>query len=158
MAKNTICIWYDTEAEAAARFYAETFPDSRVNAVHRAPADYPSGKAGDVLTVLFTVAGVECIGLNGGPGFRHNEAFSFQIATDDQQETDRYWNAIIGSGGEESQCGWCTDRWGFAWQITPRALLEATAEPDRAAARRAMEAMMTMKKIDIATIEAARRG
>jgi predicted 3-demethylubiquinone-9 3-methyltransferase (glyoxalase superfamily) len=157
MAKNTICIWYDSEAEAAARFYAETFPDSRVSAVHRAPADYPSGKAGDVLTVLFTVAGVECIGLNGGPGFRHNEAFSFQIATDDQQETDRYWNAITGNGGEESACGWCKDRWGISWQITPRALTEAMAAGGDGA-KRAFKAMMGMKKIDVAAIEAARRG
>ena len=157
MAKNTICVWYDKDAEAAARFYAKTFPDSTVNAVHRAPSDYPSGKKGDVLTVDFTVAGVACIGLNGGPSFKHSEAFSFQIATDDQSETDRYWNAIVNNGGEESACGWCKDRWGFSWQITPRALLEATTHPDRAAAKRAMEAMMTMRKIDIAKIEAARR-
>ena len=156
MAKNTICLWYDKDAEAAARFYAETFPDSVVSAVHRAPSDYPSGKAGDVLTVEFTVAGVPCLGLNGGPAFKHNEAFSFQIATDDQQETDRYWDAIVGNGGQESACGWCKDRWGFSWQITPRALLAATQDPDRAAAKRAMNAMMTMRKIDIAAIEAAR--
>src|SRR5918999_2439918 len=158
MPKNTICLWYDKDAEAAARFYAETFPDSAVGAVHRAPSDYPSGKEGDVLMVEFTVAGIPCIGLNGGPAFRHNEAFSFQIATDDQAETDRYWNAIVDNGGQESACGWCRDRWGFSWQITPRVLLEATTDPDRAAAKRAFEAMMTMKKIDIAKIEAARRG
>jgi predicted 3-demethylubiquinone-9 3-methyltransferase (glyoxalase superfamily) len=158
MAKNTICLWYDKDAEAAARFYAETFPDSAVHAVHHAPNDYPSGKAGDVLTVEFTVAGVACLGLNGGPTFKHNEAFSFQIATDDQAETDRYWNAIVGNGGQESACGWCKDRWGFSWQITPRALLRANSNPDRAAARRAFEAMMTMGKIDIARIEAAERG
>ena len=158
MAKNTICLWYDKDAEAAARFYAETFPDSAVGAVHRAPSDYPSGNEGDVLTVEFTVAGIPCIGLNGGPAFKHNEAFSFQIATDDQEETDRYWSAIVGNGGQESACGWCKDRWGFSWQITPRALLEATTDPDRAAAKRAMEAMMTMRKIVIAQIEAARRG
>ena len=158
MAKNTICLWYDKDAEAAARFYAATFPDSVVGAVRRAPSDYPAGKAGDVLVVEFTVAGVPCIGLNGGPAFKHNEAFSFQISTEDQQETDRYWHAIVGNGGQESACGWCKDRWGFSWQITPRALLEATTDPDRAAAKRAMEAMMTMRKIDIARIEAARRG
>jgi predicted 3-demethylubiquinone-9 3-methyltransferase (glyoxalase superfamily) len=157
MAKNTICLWYDKDAEAAARFYAETFPDSAVEAVHRAPSDYPSGKAGDVLTVAFTVAGIPCIGLNGGPRFKHNESFSFQIATDDQEETDRYWNAIVGNGGEESQCGWCKDKWGISWQITPRVLTEAMARggPE---AKRAFEAMMGMKKIDVATITAARRG
>jgi predicted 3-demethylubiquinone-9 3-methyltransferase (glyoxalase superfamily) len=127
MAKNTICLWYDKNAEAAARFYAETFPDSVVGAVHRAPSDYPSGKAGDVLIVEFTIAGVPCIGLNGGPAFKHNEAFSFQIATDDQDETDRYWNAIVGNGGQESECGWCKDKWGVSWQITPRVLTEALA-------------------------------
>ncbi len=157
IAKNTICIWYDTEAEAAARFYAETFPDSSVGKVHRAPGDYPSGKAGDVLTVDFTVCGIPCIGLNGGPVFKHNEAFSFQIATDDQAETDRYWNAIVGNGGQESECGWCKDRWGVSWQITPRTLTEAmTAGGDEA--KRAFAAMMTMKKIDVATIDAARKG
>jgi predicted 3-demethylubiquinone-9 3-methyltransferase (glyoxalase superfamily) len=157
MAKNTICLWYDKDAEAAARFYAETFPDSAVEAVHRAPSDYPSGKAGDVLTVAFRVAGIPCIGLNGGPRFKHNESFSFQIATDDQEETDRYWNAIVGNGGEESQCGWCKDKWGISWQITPRVLTEAMARggPE---AKRAFEAMMGMKKIDVATITAARRG
>ena len=158
MAKNTICLWYDKDAEAAARFYAETFPDSKVHAVHRAPADYPSGKKGDVLTVDFTVAGVACIGLNGGTAFKQSEAFSFQIATEDQAETDRYWNALIESGGSESECGWCKDRWGFSWQIVPRALLAAIQDPDRAAAKRAMDAMMTMRKIDIATIEAAHAG
>jgi predicted 3-demethylubiquinone-9 3-methyltransferase (glyoxalase superfamily) len=157
MAKNTICLWYDKDAEAAARFYAATFPDSAVSAIHRAPSDYPSGKAGDVLTVEFTVVGVPCLGLNGGPAFKHNEAFSFQIATDDQQETDRYWNAIVGNGGQESQCGWCKDKWGISWQITPRVLTEALAVGG-AEAKRAFDAMMGMKKIDIATIEAARRG
>lgn len=155
IAKNTICLWYDKDAEAAARFYAETFPDSAVHAVHRAPGDYPSGKAGDVLTVHFTVFGIPCLGLNGGPTFKHNEAFSFQIATDDQEETDRYWNAIVGNGGTESACGWCKDRWGHSWQITPKRLMELTTGPDRARARRAFDAMMTMQKIDIATIEAA---
>ena len=158
MAKNTICLWYDKDAEVAARFYAETFPDSAVTAVHRAPSDYPSGRKGDVLTVEFTVAGVLCLGLNGGPAFKHSEAFSFQIATDDQAETDRYWNAIVGNGGEESACGWCKDKWGVSWQITPRALLDAITDSDRAAAKRAFDAMMAMGKIDIATIEAARRG
>lgn len=157
MAKNTICLWYDKEAEAAARFYAEIFPDSAVTAVHHAPSDFPSGKKGDVLTVEFTVAGIPCIGLNGGPEFRHDEAFSFQIATDDQEETDRYWNAIIGNGGQESVCGWCKDRWGVSWQITPRVLTEAMVAGGEEA-RRAFEAMMTMKKIDVAAIEAARRG
>ncbi|HMV55255.1 MAG TPA: VOC family protein [Rhodocyclaceae bacterium] len=157
MHKNTICIWFDTDAEEAARFYAATFPDSRVTAVRRAPADYPSGKAGDVLTVEFTVAGIPCLGLNGGPAFRQTEAFSFQIATDDQAETDRYWNAIVGNGGAESACGWCKDRWGVSWQITPRVLTEAMAAGGDQA-RRAFEAMMTMQKIDVAAIEAARRG
>ena len=156
-AKNTICLWYDKEAEAAARFYAETFPDSAVTAVHHAPSDYPSGKAGDVLTVDFTVFGIPCLGLNGGPTFRHNEAFSFQIATDDQEETDRYWNAIVNNGGQESACGWCKDRWGISWQITPRVLTEALAAGGEEA-RRAFEAMMDMGKIDVAAIEAARRG
>jgi predicted 3-demethylubiquinone-9 3-methyltransferase (glyoxalase superfamily) len=158
MNKNTICIWYDKDAEAAARFYASVFPDSSVKAVHKAPGDYPSGKAGDVLTVDFTVLGIPCIGLNGGPAFKQSEAFSFQIATEDQAETDRYWNAIVGNGGAESECGWCKDRWGFSWQITPRVLLEAMDNPDRAAAKRAFEAMMTMQKIDVAKIEAALRG
>ena len=158
MAKNTICVWYDKDAEAAARFYAETFPDSAVGAIHRAPSDYPSGKAGDVLVVEFTVAGVPCVGVNGGPAFKHNEAFSFQIATDDQDETDRYWNAIVGNGGQESMCGWCKDKWGVSWQITPMALTKATMGADPAAAKRAFDAMIQMKKIDIAAIEAALRG
>src|SRR3954452_5289232 len=157
MAKNTICVWYDKDAEAAARFYTQTLPDSVVGAVHRAPSDYPSGKAGDVLTVEFTVAGIPCIGLNGGPAFTHNEAFSFQIATDDQEETDRYWNAIIGNGGRASACGWCKDRWGVSWQITPVALTRAITGADRAAAKRAFDAMMEMSKIDIAQIEAKAR-
>jgi predicted 3-demethylubiquinone-9 3-methyltransferase (glyoxalase superfamily) len=157
MHKNTICLWFDKDAEDAARFYAETFPDSRVTAVQRAPADYPSGKAGDVLTVLFTVAGVPCLGLNGGPAFGQSVAWSFQIATDDQEETDRYWSAIVGNGGAESACGWCKDRWGVSWQITPRVLSEALAAGGEEA-RRAFEAMMTMHKIDVAAIEAARRG
>jgi 2-polyprenyl-6-hydroxyphenyl methylase/3-demethylubiquinone-9 3-methyltransferase len=156
--KNTICLWYEGGAVDAANFYAETFPDSAVGAVHRAPGDYPDGKQGDVLTVEFTVVGIPCIGLNGGPRFKHNEAFSFQIATDDQAETDRLWNAIVGNGGQESACGWCKDRWGLSWQITPRALVAAISDPDRAAAKRAFDAMMTMKKIDIAAIEAARLG
>jgi len=156
--KNTICLWYEGGAVDAANFYAKTFPNSSVGAVHRAPGDYPDGKQGDVLTVEFTVAGIPCIGLNGGPHFKHNESFSFQIATDDQAETDRLWNAIVKGGGEESQCGWCKDRWGISWQITPRALIAAVTEPDRAAAKRAFDAMMEMKKIDIAAIEAARAG
>ena len=155
--KNTICLWYDKDAEAAARFYAATFPDSAVRAVHRAPGDYPSGRAGDVLTVEFTVAGIPCLGLNGGPRFRHNEAFSFQIATDDQEETDRYWHAIIDQGGQASACGWCKDRWGISWQITPRVLTEALAAGGEEA-KRAFAAMMGMTKIDVAAIEAARRG
>ncbi|MCC6492841.1 MAG: VOC family protein [Pirellulales bacterium] len=157
-AKNTICLWYDGGAEAAARFYAETFPDSSVGEVYRAPGDFPSGKKGDVLTVWFTVMGIPCLGLNGGPGVKHNWAFSFQVATADQAETDRYWNAIVGSGGAENECGWCTDKWGVSWQITPIALTQAIADPDPAAAKRAFDAMMTMKKIDVAAIEAARRG
>jgi 2-polyprenyl-6-hydroxyphenyl methylase/3-demethylubiquinone-9 3-methyltransferase len=156
--KNTICLWYDHDAEDAARFYASVFPDSSVNAVHRAPGDFPSGKQGDVLTVEFTVLGIPCLGLNGGPAFKHSEAFSFQVATVDQAETDRYWNAIVGNGGEESACGWCRDRWGLSWQITPIALAQAITDPDPKAAKRAFDAMMTMGKIDIATIEAARRG
>jgi len=155
--KNTICLWFDKEAEEAARFYASVFPESRVIAVHKAPADYPSGKEGDVLTVEFTVCGVPCLGLNGGPEFKHSEAFSFQIATDDQEETDRYWNAILGSGGQASVCGWCKDRWGLSWQITPRVLTEALAAGGEQA-KRAFSAMMTMGKIDVAAIEAARRG
>ena len=157
MPKNTICLWFDGEAEAAAQFYAETFPDSQVISVQRAPADYPSGSAGDVLTVEFTVAGIPCLGLNGGPNFPQTEAFSFQIATDDQDETDRYWNAIVGNGGQESACGWCKDRWGVSWQITPRALIDALAAGGEEA-RRAFEAMMPMQKIDVAVIEAAVRG
>jgi len=157
IAKNKVCIWYDTEAEAAARFYAETFHDTRVTGVYRAPSDNPSTHEGAVLTVEFTLMGISCIGLNGGPAFKHSEAFSFQIATDDQEETDRYWNAIVGNGGEESMCGWCKDKWGLSWQITPRALTEAmSAGGDKA--KRAFEAMMSMKKLDVAAIEAAMRG
>ncbi len=156
--KNTICLWFDGTAADAAKFYAETFPNSAVGAILRAPGDYPEGKQGDVLTVEFTVAGIPCVGLNGGPQFKHSEAFSFQIATDDQAETDRLWNAIIAHGGQASECGWCKDRWGLSWQITPRALMAAITDPDRAAAKRAFDAMMTMGKIDIAKIEAARRG
>ena len=157
-AKNAICLWYDRDAEAAARFYATTFPNSFVNAVHRAPGDYPSGKQGDALTVEFVVMGIPCLGLNGGPAKRHSEAFSFQVSTTDQEETDHYWNAIVGNGGEESQCGWCKDKWGLSWQITPIALMQAITDPDGLAAKRAFDAMMGMKKIDIAAIEAARRG
>lgn len=156
--KNTVCLWYDGTALEAAQFYAETFPDSSVGEVFRAPSDFPAGKAGDVLTVLFTVAGIPCLGLNGGPIFKHSEAFSFQIATDDQEETDRLWNAIVGNGGQESECGWCRDRWGLSWQITPRVLTDALANPDPEVGRRAFEAMMTMRKIDVARIEAAVRG
>ena len=156
--KNTLCIWYDGTALEAAQFYAQTFPDSAVGTIFRAPGDYPAGKEGDVLTVAFTVMGIPCIGLNGGPEFKHSEAFSFQVATDDQAETDRLWNAIIDHGGQASVCGWCKDRWGISWQITPRALTDAIADPDRAAAQRAFEAMRGMGKIDIAAIEAARRG
>lgn len=152
--KNTICLWYDKDAEAAANFYAATFPDSRVTAVRTAPSDFPSGKKGDVLTVEFTVCGTPCIGLNGGPAFRQSEAFSFQIATDDQDETDRYWNAIVGKGGAGSACGWCKDKWGVNWQITPRVLTEAMAQGGDVA-KRAFEAMMEMRKIDVAKIEAA---
>jgi predicted 3-demethylubiquinone-9 3-methyltransferase (glyoxalase superfamily) len=157
VAKNTICLWYDKDAEAAARFYAETFPDSAVEEVFRAPTDFPSGKAGDALTVTFTVLGIPCLGLNGGPMFKHSEAFSFQIATEDQEETDRYWNAIVGNGGKESDCGWCKDKWGLSWQITPRALTEALSAGGEES-KRAFAAMMTMQKIDVAKIEAARRG
>jgi len=157
MPTNTICLWYDHDAEAAARFYAATFPDSRVTAVHKAPSDYPSGKAGDVLTVEFTVLGVACLGLNGGPHFKHSEAFSFQVGTDSQEETDRYWNAIVGHGGQESECGWCRDKWGLSWQITPRVLTDALAKGGPVA-KRAFEAMMQMRKIDVAAIEAAVRG
>ncbi|NUN70163.1 MAG: VOC family protein [Bacteroidetes bacterium] len=156
--KNLVCLWYERGAEDAARFYASVFPNSSVGAIHRAPGDNPSGKQGDVLTVEFTVMGIPCLGLNGGPTFKQSEAFSFQVATEDQAETDRYWNAIVGNGGEESQCGWCRDRWGVSWQITPVVMTRAYTGPDRAAAKRAFDAMMTMKKIDIATIEAAVRG
>lgn len=157
-AKNTICLWYDGTALEAATFYAQTFPDSTVGAVHRAPADYPSGKEGDVITVEFTVMGIPCLGLNGGPGIQHNIGFSFQVATDDQAETDRLWHAIVSNGGQENDCGWCQDKWGISWQITPRAMIQAYTSPDRAAAKRAFEAMMGMRKIDIAAIEAAVRG
>ena len=155
--KNTICLWYERAAVDAARFYAETFPDSQVGRVMHAPGDYPDGKQGEVLTVEFTVAGIPCVGLNGGPMFKHNEAFSFQIATDNQEETDRLWIAIVGNGGQESECGWCKDRWGLSWQITPRTLMDAFAAGG-GEAKRAFNAMLTMKKIDVATIEAARRG
>ncbi|KIP85879.1 MULTISPECIES: VOC family protein [unclassified Stenotrophomonas] len=155
--KNTVCIWYDNGALDAATFYAETFPDSKVVAVHHAPGDFPSGSQGDVLTVEFTVCGLPCVGLNGGPAFRQTEAFSLQVSTEDQAETDRLWNAIVGSGGQESACGWCKDRWGVSWQITPRILLESVTSTDKALAKRAFDAMMTMHKIDIATIEAAIR-
>jgi predicted 3-demethylubiquinone-9 3-methyltransferase (glyoxalase superfamily) len=158
MAKNVICLWYNDTAEEAARFYAQTFPNSAVTGVHRAPGDFPGGKQGQVLTVEFTVVGVPCLGLNGGSAFKHSQAFSFQILTEDQAETDRYWNAIVSNGGAENACGWCQDRWGLYWQITPRVLIEATTSQDQAAAKRAFDAMMTMKKIDIAAIEAARRG
>ncbi len=157
MNKNTICIWYDKDAEAAARFYADLFPDSAVTRVNHAPGDYPSGRKGDVLTVEFTVCGIPCLGLNGGPAFSHSEAFSFQISTEDQAETDRYWNAIVGNGGEESACGWCKDRWGLSWQITPRTLMEALAAGGDEA-KRAFEAMMQMRKIDVAAIDDARKG
>ena len=153
--KNRICLWYDGTAQEAAEFYARTFPDSAVQAVHHAPGDYPSGKQGDVLTVEFTVMGIPCVGLNGGPTFKHSEAFSFQVTTEDQAETDRFWNAIIDNGGEASVCGWCKDKWGLSWQISPRVLLDAVSSPDKAAAKRAFDAMMGMTKIDIAAIEAA---
>ncbi len=156
--KNIVCLWFEGGAEEAAHFYAKTFPESSVGDVMRAPGDYPSGKQGDVLTVEFTVAGIPCIGLNGGPMFKHSEAFSFQIATKDQAETDRLWNAIIENGGQESQCGWCKDKWGISWQITPRILSEAMKNPDRAAAKRAFDAMMQMTKIDVAAIEKALQG
>ena len=156
--KNTVCIWYDNGALDAATFYAETFPDSKVVAVHHAPGDFPSGSQGDVLTVEFTVCGLPCVGLNGGPAFRQTEAFSLQVSTEDQAETDRLWNAIVGNGGQESACGWCKDKWGLSWQITPRMLMAAISDPDPAAAQRAFNAMMTMSKIDIATIEAALKG
>ena len=156
--KNTICLWFDKDAHEAARFYAATFPNSEVTAVREAPSDFPGGKQGEVLTVEFTVLGIPCIGLNGGPTFKHSEAVSFQVATDNQEETDRYWNAIVGNGGQESQCGWCKDRWGLSWQITPIALTKAITDPDPRVAQRAFDAMMTMGKIDIAAIEKARRG
>ena len=156
--KNTICLWYDGTAEDAAKFYAKTFPDSSMGAVRRAPADFPSGKKGDVLTVEFTVCGIPCVGLNGGPMFKHSEAFSFQISTADQAETDRLWNAVVGNGGQESACGWCKDKWGLSWQITPRVLIEGMTDPDPAVNKRVFDAMMTMRKIDVAAIEKARRG
>ena len=156
--KNTVCLWYEGDAEEAARFYAATFPDSTVGAVHRAPGDYPDGKKGDVLVVEFTVLGLPCMGLNGGTAFKHSEAFSFQVATADQAETDRYWNAIVGNGGQESECGWCKDKWGISWQITPVVLSQAWTNPDPAVAKRAFVAMMSMKKIDVAAIEAAVAG
>ena len=156
--KNTVCLWFNGDALEAAQFYAATFPDSAVTAVHRAPGDYPAGKQGEVITVEFTVMGIPCMGLNGGPSVKHGLAFSFQVATDDQLETDRYWNAIVSNGGQENQCGWCQDKWGLSWQITPRVLSETVSGADPAAAKRAFEAMMTMKKIDVAAIEAARRG
>jgi len=158
IAKNTICLWYDHDAEEAARFYAETFPDSSVGAIVLAPGDYPSGKERGVITVNFTVLGIPCIGLNGGPEFKHNEAFSFQVATQDQEETDRYWNAIVNNSGQESECGWCKDKWGISWQIIPMALLEASYSPDPLVAKRAFDAMLKMKKIDVAIIQAAVRG
>ena len=156
--KNTICLWYDDDALEAAQFYAATFPDSQVTAVHEAPTDYPGGKKGQVLTVDFTVLGIPCVGLNGGPAFRQTEAFSFQVSTADQAETDRYWNAIVGNGGQESACGWCKDKWGVNWQITPAILIQAVTDPDRAAAKRAFDAMMDMRKIDVAAIAKAYRG
>ena len=158
MSKNTVCLWYDGAALEAATFYAATFPDSQVGAVHRAPGDYPAGKQGDELTVAFTVMGIPCVGLNGGPAFHHSEAFSFQVVTEDQDETDRLWHAIIDNGGQASACGWCKDKWGLSWQITPKMLLDAVSSPDRAAAQRAFDAMMGMGKIDIAVIEAAVAG
>jgi len=158
MTKATLCLWYERDAEGAAEFYAKTFPNSRVGRVLRAPGDYPDGKQGDVLTVELTVLGIDCIGLNGGPQFKQSEAFSFQVATADQAETDKFWNAIVGNGGQESQCGWCKDKWGLSWQITPLALTEGMSDRDPAAAKRVFDAMMTMKKIDIAAINRARAG
>ena len=155
--KNTICLWYEKDAQVAAEFYAATFPDSKVGDIFHAPTDFPGGKAGDVLTVEFTVCGIPCVGLNGGTYFKQSEAFSFMIATEDQAETDKYWNAIVRNGGKESECGWCKDRWGLSWQITPRTLLDALAVGG-AEAKRAFDAMMKMQKIDVAAIEAARRG
>ncbi len=156
--RNTICLWFNNDAEEAARFYAKTFPNSSVGRIFRAPADYHSGKKGDVLTVNFTVLGIPCLGLNGGPMFKHSEAFSFQVATEDQAETDRYWNAIVNNGGSESACGWCKDKWGISWQITPIILTQSILDPDPGIAKRAFEAMMTMGKIDVAQIEVARKG
>ena len=156
--KAAICLWYHHDAQDAAEFYAATFPESSVGTVTRAPGDYPDGKQGDVLTVDFTVCGIPCLGLNGGPAFTQSEAFSFQVYTETQEETDRLWNAVVGNGGEESACGWCKDKWGLSWQITPRVLIEALSNPDRAASKRAFDAMMTMKKIDMAAIEAALEG
>jgi len=158
ISKNRVCLWYDNAALEAASFYAATFPDSTVGAIFRAPSDYPAGKAGDVLTVDFTVMGIPCLGLNGGPVFTHSEAFSFQVTTEDQEETDRLWAAVVDNGGQESECGWCKDKWGLSWQITPRVLTEGYTDPDPAVAKRCFEAMMTMRKIDVAAIEAARRG
>jgi len=158
MAKNVICVWYNDDAEEAARFYAKTFPNSAVTGIHHAPGDFPGGQKGQVLTVEFTVVGIPCLGLNGGTAFKHSEAFSFQIITEDQAETDRYWNAIVNNGGAESACGWCKDKWGISWQITPRMLLDAMTGSDKAAAKRVFDSMMNMKKIDIATLEKARRG
>ena len=158
MSKATVCLWFDKSAQEAAAFYAATFPDSAVHGLQRAPSDYPNGKEGDVLTVEFTVLGIACLGVNGGPIFSHSEAFSFQVATADQAETDRYWNAIVGNGGKESQCGWCKDRWGLSWQITPVALTQGMSDPDPAARKRVFDAMMEMKKIDVAAIRAAQRG
>lgn len=157
-AKITLCLWFDGDAEEAAQFYAETFPNSSISGITRAPGDFPDGKQGDVLTVEFTVVGIPCIGLNGGPAFKHSEAFSFQIVTEDQAETDRLWNAIVENGGQESSCGWCKDKWGLSWQITPRALVNAIKDPDRVAAKRAFDAMMQMTKIEIEAIESAHRG
>jgi 2-polyprenyl-6-hydroxyphenyl methylase/3-demethylubiquinone-9 3-methyltransferase len=156
--KTLVCLWYESDAESAARFYAETFPDSSVGKVHRSPSDNPSAKEGEPLTVDFTVMGIPCMGLNGGPHFKQSEAFSFQVVTEDQEETDRYWNAIVGNGGQESMCGWCKDKWGVSWQITPRFLIENMDQPDRARAKRVFEAMMTMRKIDIAALKAAAEG
>jgi len=155
--KNTICLWFEKDALAAAEFYAATFPDSKVISSQKAPSDFPDGKAGDVLVVSFTVCGIPCMGINGGSFFKQSEAFSFQIATDSQEETDKYWNAIVGNGGKESECGWCKDKWGVSWQITPRVLTEALAAGG-AEGKRAFDAMMTMQRIDVAAIEAARRG
>jgi len=156
--KNVICLWFDGTAGEAARFYAETFPDSKVTATHKAPSDYPDGREGNDLVVDFTVLGIPCMGLNGGPQFKHSEAFSFQVSTEDQAETDRYWNAIVGNGGKESDCGWCKDRWGLSWQITPRVLTESLSDPDRGVRKRVFDAMMKMQKIDVAAIEKARQG